>query len=289
MYIMSILWCPCARSVRTVDSGFARRGFCVQDGFRVQENSSLACSALSAGMGSAASKSTPEDLPFFQKVNALKDSLGIDGTVAEVVPIIAQNLGVSSEDKPLKQIVDECHDLVFGDPSSSGGGEVSKMNVDGATSAAQVLEMLTSGEQHAECCICFDDLHERPCAAFMCKGKRTCPHFFHYDCASELLKSSGTRADRSHACPICRRTIDATCKAPKASADPEGWFKCVDVESNGKLSRADVIAILVSQFPIDHAKLEEVMPSLWERWDVDNSGYLTKDEVIGGDGAHFIS
>ena len=246
-------------------------------------------------MGAEQSAPATEELTFKKKLDALKECLGIDGgTVAAVVPQVAGCLGVPTEGRTLAAIVDECYLVCFGSGSSSGAGSSSSgagsssgggaydVKIDGKTTAAELLDKLTAGEQHAECCICFDALHERPIACFTCKGKRTCAHFFHADCANELIGSGGTRPDKSHACPICRRSVDTVVKAPKASADPEGWFKCVDVESDGKLARAHVMAVLVSQFPIDHAKLEEVMPTLWERWDVDHSGFLTKEEVIGG-------
>ena len=51
------------------------------------------------------------------------------------------------------------------------------------------------------------------------------------------------------------------------------------------------MAVLISQFPIDLAKLEIEMPTLWERWDTNHSGYLTKSEVIGGEASllHFVT
>ena len=211
-----------------------------------------------------AEHSLPEtELPFIKKVDALKSALNIEGqTAQESVMIAAKELGISTESKTLSTIVTECYNICFG----SSRGAPSEPMLDENTTAAELLEKLTAGEQQAECCICFDYLHERPVAAFTCKGKRTCAHFFHDDCAGELLRSAGTRPDKTHACPICRRSIDEKITAPKASTDPEGWFKCIDVESNGKLSRAHVMAVLVSQFPIDHAKLEEAMPTLWEKW-----------------------
>lgn len=226
-------------------------------------------------MGASGSVPTDAERPFIEKVKELKGALGMDegATVAETVHQMAAELGVTAEGKTLSEIISECHNLCFGGAT-----------IDGSTTAAEFLEKLTAGEQQAECCICFDYLHERPVACFCHQGKRTCAHFFHEDCATELLGSGGTRPDMTHACPICRRRVDTVVKAPKASADPEAWFRCVDVESNGKLARADVMSILVSQFPIDHAKLEEAMPTLWEKWDKTQSGYLTKEEVIGADG-----
>ena len=37
-------------------------------------------------------------------------------------------------------------------------------------------------------------------------------------------------------------------------------------------SRQQVVGALVSQFPIDQAKLEHELPGLWAQWDADGSG-----------------
>ncbi len=70
---------------------------------------------------------------------------------------------------------------------------------------------------------------------------------------------------------------------PTLSEDVDRWFFCVDAEGDGRLSRQQVLDVLVAQFPIDHAKLEEAMPTLWERWDVDGSGYISKAELLNPD------
>ena len=112
--------------------------------------------------------------------------------------------------------------------------------------------------------------------------RRTCPHFFHDDCAADLLKAGGVRKTREPGawqgslytlaggapahCPICRRDVDARMRVPKANDDPQAWFACVDVGSDGRLKRAHVIAVIVSQFPVDQAKLEAELPTLWAKW-----------------------
>lgn len=53
-----------------------------------------------------------------------------------------------------------------------------------------------------------------------------------------------------------------------------------DVEGDGKLSRQQVLSALVAQFPIDVAKLEAELPSLWARWDVDGSGFVTREDFV---------
>ena len=237
--------------------------------------------------------------PFFKIIESLKHELAIQSDVAhEVVVEAAATLGISSssadgQPKPIGALSKECYLCLHGSSMAGRGSfpDLNDLSLGEDSVVSDIFEKLTAGEQQAECCICFDYLHERPVAAFTCGGKRTCPHFFHDDCAAELLKADAVRRDKVHTCPVCRRKVDARIKAPKASDDPDGWFKCVDVQSDGKLTRAHVIAVLISQFPIDHAKLEAEMPKLWEKWDVDRSGFLSKKEVIGGEGSllHFVT
>ena len=139
----------------------------------------------------------------------------------------------------------------------------------------QAIAGLTVGERHAECCICFDDLcNEEPIACFWYAGARTCSHFFHDACAEDVLTSSQKK------CPLCRRDVDAKQLVPDVSADPDGWFRCVDVEGDGRLSRLQVVNVLVSQFPVDQVRLEAALPELWKRWDVGESGAINQREFV---------
>lgn len=152
---------------------------------------------------------------------------------------------------------------------SAGGA-----SVPGSDELRDLVAQLTAGERHAECCICFDPLPERECAAFVRGRKRTCAHYFHEDCARELLGAA------RRACPLCRRPVDALVRLPDVAKDPHGWFRCMDVEGDGALSRAEVVGVLVCQFPVDQAKLEEALPGLWRQWDVDGSGFISRRDFI---------
>lgn len=139
-----------------------------------------------------------------------------------------------------------------------------------------LLDGLTAGELHAECCVCFDDLCDaQPLACFTHNGARTCAHFFHDICARDILQSP-----RSAACPLCRRDVDAKVLVPSVTDDPDGWFACVDVAGDGELSRHEVVSVLVSQFPVDASKLEQALPSLWGRWDVDGTGRVSQADFL---------
>ena len=38
--------------------------------------------------------------------------------------------------------------------------------------------------------------------------------------------------------------------------------------------------MLVSQFPLDCKLLDETLPALWARWDIDGSGFVEKREFV---------
>jgi hypothetical protein len=234
-----------------------------------------------------------DSVPLFKKVERFKADLGVGGANArDAILETAACLSIPAHGQGLGPLANACWKVLYGDKdagsSPAGAGSASSSckqpditKDDTVTSMIEKLS-LTAGEEAAECGICFDPLHERPVAAFMCGHKRTCQHFFHDDCAAGLINTAHATSKR---CPLCNSAITAKVTVPKASADPEGWFKCIDVANDNKVSRAHVMAVLVSQFPIDLLKLEEQMPTLWDKWDKDHSGYLDKREVIEGPGS----
>jgi len=66
---------------------------------------------------------------------------------------------------------------------------------------------------------------------------------------------------------------------PQLATHPEGWFACVDLEANGRLSLPQVQQVLLTQFPVDHQLLDATLPALWGRWDRDGTG-LSKREFV---------
>ena len=209
--------------------------------------------------------------------------------------VLSQAPAERAEDLPLAQLVigepaNPAEELPIGRVLSSSGEEISTHEVpvvENDTVAplrttvpkprqrpllTQATELrihrlqLSAGEQHAECCVCFDRLAARPCVVFARQKTRTCPHIFHEDCAREVLATGG------RTCPLCRRAVDAIVPLPAIDDSPEKWFAFFDLEGNGRLSRQQVVGALVSQFPIDQAKLEHELPGLWAQWDADGSG-----------------
>lgn len=132
-----------------------------------------------------------------------------------------------------------------------------------------LLRSLAEGQKLAECPICFEDLCAQPCAVFKRGGHRVCSHFLHEACALSLP---------SRDCPLCRAAFCEVVRVPSLSSDPGGWFECVDVEGDGRLSKAQVLEVLTTQFPLDMDKAEGAIDELWPRWDLDGSGYVTRAE-----------
>ena len=142
-----------------------------------------------------------------------------------------------------------------------------------------VVVAMSAGQRNAECCICFEYLHEQPQGQLCCgpAQRAACSHFFHHACALNLLNSN-TRTSRQ--CPVCRASYDRVKPVPQLTADPDGWFAAVDTGGEGYLSRREVLNVLVAQYPVDMEKLEKSFDALWKRWDVTGSGYLTKAEFV---------
>ena len=75
--------------------------------------------------------------------------------------------------------------------------------------------------------------------------------------------------------------------------DPEGWFRAVDVDGNGKLSRKEVVEALKAQLRVDNKALDAAIADphggFWRQWDKDGSGTIEKSELLAPQGlAHYV-
>ncbi|KAI9016678.1 hypothetical protein DFJ74DRAFT_239175 [Hyaloraphidium curvatum] len=133
--------------------------------------------------------------------------------------------------------------------------------------------------EHAECLLCFDEMHKYPAAVFAsAENRRTCPHFMHLTCAESLVTA------RHALCPACRRPFAKVRPVPAYDADPRGFFDAVDGDANGSLSKFEVVSVLKALLPIDYRALERDVDSFWTRWDTDSSGELSYEELCGPQG-----
>ena len=179
----------------------------------------------------------------------------------------------------------------------------SHLNRTSTAGGRQIVEAMqrSQADTKAECPICFEPLCQAPVGVFLGPdGRRVSQHFFNLAAAREwLIQGSGM-------CPLTRRRIqqvasredlgrtrtqDSTrtlvdpCVSPRVlqvlevpdiRADPEGWFRAVDIDGDGRLSRLEVVECLKAQLPIDAAALDAAALDgshwMWQQWDNDRSG-----------------
>lgn len=145
------------------------------------------------------------------------------------------------------------------------------------TPLAKVIKSESSpsvAEEYAECVVCFESLCSQQCGVLLCQNKRTCRHLLHRSCA-EAMQCAGR-----YNCPECRAQFDSVYPLPKLSPTNIGeWFAAVDVDGDGRLSKAEVLTVLKAQYRLDWRALEQHIDDLWQTWDQDNSGYLAFHEL----------
>lgn len=63
-----------------------------------------------------------------------------------------------------------------------------------------------------------------------------------------------------------------------------GWFRVVDINGDGRLSRQEAVEALKAQLPTDVRALDAAVADanhpIWEQWDKDGSGYIEKSELF---------
>lgn len=139
----------------------------------------------------------------------------------------------------------------------------------------RLVTQLRLAEQHTECPICYEELYTQRCVVFTQadSGQRTCRHLLHEACSLLLQQHNSL-------CPVCRAPFGAFRVVPLITEDAQAWFRCVDFEGTGQLTRAEVAEVLTSHFPLDRSKVEVALPLLWPSWDLDGSGFVTEAEFF---------
>lgn len=138
-------------------------------------------------------------------------------------------------------------------------------------------------ERYAECAISFEPLHSGPVGCFLdTQYKRVSNHYFSLEHARSWLASGNGM------CPLTRKAIHSVLEVPNVERDPEGWFKAVDVDGSGSLSRSEAIEALKAQFAVDVAALDTAVTDenhwMWQQWDLDRSGFIEKEEMLAPTG-----
>eukprot|EP00746_Dinoflagellata_sp_MGD_P027309 gnl/MRDRNA2_/MRDRNA2_164430_c0_seq1.p1 gnl/MRDRNA2_/MRDRNA2_164430_c0~~gnl/MRDRNA2_/MRDRNA2_164430_c0_seq1.p1 ORF type:complete len:507 (-),score=125.59 gnl/MRDRNA2_/MRDRNA2_164430_c0_seq1:75-1595(-) len=135
--------------------------------------------------------------------------------------------------------------------------------------------MASLAVQHAECPISLEPLCKSSVGVFLdATGRRTSAHFFSFAAAEEWQKKNGT-------CPMTRKSVASVKKLPELSQDPQAWFRVVDWDGDGKLSREEIIRAMQAQLNLDMQKVEHLIKDdgLWSRWDSDGSGFIEPGEI----------
>ncbi len=131
--------------------------------------------------------------------------------------------------------------------------------------------------RHAECPICFEPLHEAPVAVFTHDNKRVSPHYFNLAAAREWLRAGNGQ------CPLTRQRVTAVVEVPDIRKEPLEWWKVVDLNGDGRLSRLEAINALKAQLPIDNEQLdaaaEDPHHEMWTTLDTNRSGFLERGEL----------
>eukprot|EP00929_Paragymnodinium_shiwhaense_P058291 TRINITY_DN2917_c0_g1_i3.p1 TRINITY_DN2917_c0_g1~~TRINITY_DN2917_c0_g1_i3.p1 ORF type:complete len:297 (-),score=72.95 TRINITY_DN2917_c0_g1_i3:97-987(-) len=124
-----------------------------------------------------------------------------------------------------------------------------------------------------ECAICFDYLPERPASVLLdASGRRTCRHYFHYDCAKSLTAAALRN------CPLCREAFWRPEMMPDIRQQPKEWFRTADFGGTMRLTREEVLDALGAVLPIDTNRFENVLlPELWKEWDQDSRGIALQE------------
>lgn len=136
--------------------------------------------------------------------------------------------------------------------------------------------------EHAECPICFEPLHSAAVGVFVdAQRRRVSQHFFNLAAAETHLRSGNRQ------CPLTRRPIAEVVRVPDVTTDPFAWFRVVDWDGNGKLSKKEVVEALKAQLPVDYRQLDAEIDdprspfnSYWKKWDRDGSGTIEPGEVV---------
>jgi Ca2+-binding EF-hand superfamily protein len=167
-----------------------------------------------------------------------------------------------------------------GDQEGSGLLKADSEEANAFASAMEGHLRQSLADEHAECAICYVPLCDQDmCLLVSDSEERVCTHFFHTQCVSQWFSSCDDESEPK-TCPCCRREAHGSMNVPVPEEDPDGWFKCMDFDNDGGLSKTEVRNALMAQIPLNEKLLEEAINKFWHRWDPDNSGEISKEEML---------
>lgn len=138
-----------------------------------------------------------------------------------------------------------------------------------------------NGEEFGECPCCFENMigdaaRHPPSVMLGMDGRRArqgsggrCEHIICHSCLRNL---------QTKTCPICRAKFDVARKLPSMWTKPQEWFRLVDVDNSGTLTKGEVAKALMVMIPVNQVLLERHIAANWHKWDTDASGAVDRQE-----------
>ena len=120
------------------------------------------------------------------------------------------------------------------------------------------------------------DLHSSPVGVFVDQtGKRVSKFYYNLSAAKQWL-AAGIGSE-----PITGQPTHGVLEVPCPDQDLRGWFKAVDVDGNGELTRDEVVEALRALVPLDLKALDAATTdeAMWARFDPDGSGAIDFEEL----------
>lgn len=126
----------------------------------------------------------------------------------------------------------------------------------------------------SDCPICFLDMCSAPIGVLVKEdGRRSCRHFAHTCCLQGWVKGGG------RLCPICREPFKAVRQLPSISDKSREWFRLVDVEQKGYLTRQNLLEVFAAVVP---GHREEHFEKYWRDLNAmaEGSGKISADLMV---------
>eukprot|EP00756_Hemistasia_phaeocysticola_P026977 Hpha_TRINITY_DN16093_c2_g1::TRINITY_DN16093_c2_g1_i2::g.116988::m.116988 len=127
----------------------------------------------------------------------------------------------------------------------------------------------------SECPMCFEEMHSLPICMYLAEDGRSCRHYLHLACAERCKKDSML-------CPYCRQPFYAIALLPdpfESKRAAEEWFRLVDVEGTGSVSKQNAIDVIKAMLGHDEAVIEPHWQKLVKRLGLGGGGEVPREAL----------
>jgi len=78
---------------------------------------------------------------------------------------------------------------------------------------------------------------------------------------------------------MCREGFDTIQNLPNPETDVSAWFRLVDVEGTGQLTKVEVRDVFAATLDVDQRSLDQLIEERWAEWDHDKAGHITESQI----------